>query len=236
MLLDGLPLPPAKGSKAAAARAAALWQLFHPLKAAAWCSLQWEAPGQAGEEEEGRVPLLTPSRILMSPSPAPSPPSGAPPPRKALPRHHVQGMPRPHPPGRCSAAGRSGAGAGRASRAASVCNQCLQNWLSSFPASSQVSCFPQDPQPTAPCARLSHGRSSELRPWSSAGLPALPTPRAPTKTLSLRGHHQAQAWGHAAPAPLPGGISPLGLVQQLQSYCRAVAARLQPSCPGQPHS
>lgn len=157
--------------------------LANSLKAAAWFLLQWEAPEQGGEKEKGQVPLLTPSRILASPAPAPSPASETPPkpchPKKACPRHCLQGMPCPLPPGRRSAAGWSRAGAGKASPAASGCNQCLQNWLRSFPASSQLSCFPQDPEPITPCAGVSHVHYSELHPWSSAWLPALPTPRGP---------------------------------------------------------
>lgn len=55
-------------------------------------------------------------------------------------------------------------GAGSASPAASGCNQCLQNWLRSFPASSQVRCFPQEAEPVAPCAGVLHVRCSRLWP------------------------------------------------------------------------
>lgn len=79
-LLDVPPVPSplllSAGSKVeakpAAVQASALWQLFHSLKAAACCLLQWEALGQAGEKEKGQVPLLTPSRILASPGPSPA--------------------------------------------------------------------------------------------------------------------------------------------------------------------
>lgn len=228
-------LPGSKaGAKAAAVRAGALWQLFRTLKAAAWCLLRWEAPGQAREKEKSRVPPLTPSRTLASPSPAPLPTIQSPATQKSPPEASPPGHAPSPSSGEMLRCGRSGAGAGKSSRAASGCNHCLQNWLSSLPASGQVSCFPQDPQPIAACAGVSHGRCSRLRPWSSAGL--CPRRGVRAETPHPRGNHPPQARRHAAPAPLPRGISPLGLVRQLQSCCGAVAARFQPSCPGQPHS
>lgn len=118
--------------------------------------------------EKGQVPPLTPSRILAPPSMPPrqqvrltqSPTTQNSPP-EASPPGHVPCL------GKMLTAGQGGAGAGKSSSPASGCNQCLQSWPRSCPASSQASRFPQDPEPIASCARALHVRSGELHPWSS---------------------------------------------------------------------
>lgn len=158
-------------AKAAAVQASALWQLFHSLKAAACCLLQWEALGQAGEKEKGQVPSLTPSRILASPGPSPASEADPKPchPEKPHLESSAPGHGTSASPGETLRGGRSRAGAGAASPAASGCNQCLQNWLSSFPASSQVSCFPQDPEPVTLCAGVSHAITASCIPGAAPG-------------------------------------------------------------------
>lgn len=85
-------------------------------------------------------------------------------------------------------------GAGSASPAASGCNQCLQSWLGSFPASSQVRCFPQEAEPVAPCAGVLHVRCSRLWPQQ---LPrrGVRAPRTPSRCPRVQQQRAAGLWG-----------------------------------------
>lgn len=85
-------------------------------------------------------------------------------------------------------------GAGSASPAASGCNQCLQNWRGSFPASSQVRCFPQEAEPIAPCAGVLHVRCSRLWPQQ---LPrrGVRAPRTPSRCPGVQQQRAAGLWG-----------------------------------------
>lgn len=143
---------------------------------------------------EGQDRLLTPSRVWAPPSPDPLHQVRL----TQSPTKPARGIPSGHAVSPCSEgtppARRSGARARKAMPVTSGCNQCLQNWPRSCPATGQRGCFPRDAEPVPPRQGFAHPEQ-QLHPGAAL----------PRRGVQSRREPQ-QCSGTASP-----GISPWGL-------------------------
>lgn len=183
---------------------------------------------------EGQDRLLTPSRVWAPPSPDPLHQVRL----TQSPTKPARGIPSGHAVSPCSEgtppARRSGARARKAMPVTSGCNQCLQNWPRSCPATGQRGCFPRDAEPVPPRQRFAHPEQ-QLHPGAALD-PGPPPPRGPvpqrtttmlwhcfSRDLSLGPVHSSRAitglWLLVSSPPTPASPTPDHQNNVVTSWC-----------------